>query len=121
MEESSGSGGGGRGRNKRFWSTGEDKVLVAALHELSNDPHWKCENGFRNGYMVRLEEMIGKVLPGCGLKVVPHIDSRLKTLVGKYRAILEMLKNSGFKWDDERKMISVEKSVYDDYCKVYSC
>ncbi|KAL6537677.1 hypothetical protein OROHE_012304 [Orobanche hederae] len=115
----SGSGNGtGKGRsNKRFWTTDEDKALVGALHELSIDPNWKCENGFRNGYMVRLEELIGKAAPGCGLKAVPQIDSRLKTLVGKYRAILQMLGTSGFKWDDERHMISVERSVYDEYCK----
>ena len=126
MEESSGSAGvttgnnnmGGRGRHKRFWSGEEDKALVQALHELSVDPHWKCENGFRNGYMVRLEELIGKAMPGCGLKASPHIDSRLKTLVGKFRAILLMLGTSGFKWDDERHIISIERSVYDDFCKV---
>ncbi|KAL2895630.1 hypothetical protein RDABS01_000407 [Bienertia sinuspersici] len=125
MEESSGSGGntmGGRGKNKRFWSAEEDKALVAALHELSVDPHWKCDNGFRNGYMVRLEELIGKAMPGCGLKASPHIDSRLKTLVSKFRAILLMLGTSGFKWDDQRHMISVERSAYDEFCKAHpSC
>lgn len=117
MEESSASAN-GRGRNKRFWTTDEDKVLVSALSELATDPHWKCENGFRNGYMVRLEEVIGKALPGCGLKAMPHIDSRLKTLVSKFRAIAQMLSTSGFGWDDDKKMISVERSVYDEYCKV---
>ncbi|KAL2934228.1 U5 small nuclear ribonucleoprotein 40 kDa protein [Bienertia sinuspersici] len=118
MEESSASGG-GRGKNKRFWTNEEDKALVAALHELSSDPHWKCENGFRNGYMIRLEEVISKAMPGCGLKATPHIDSRLKTLVSKFRAILAMLETSGFKWDDERQMISVERTVYEEYCKAH--
>ncbi|KAL2897088.1 Malonamoyl-CoA synthetase vrtB [Bienertia sinuspersici] len=112
-----GSSSGGRGRNKRFWTAEEDKALINALHELSTDPHWKCENGFRNGYMNRLEELIGKAILGCGLKSSPHIDSRLKTLLGKFRAITPMLATSGFKWDDERNMISVDKSVYDEYCK----
>ena len=77
--------------------------------ELSIDPHWKAESDFRNGYMTRLEELIGKAIPGCGLKATPHIDSRLKTLTGKFRAICEMLGNSGFKWDDDKKMISCGK------------
>ena len=117
MEES-GACGNGRGRNKRFWTADEDKVLVSALLELATDPHWKCENGFRNGYMVRLEEIIGKALPRSGLKATPHIDSRLKTLVSKFRAIAQMLSTSGFMWDDDKKMISVDRSVYDEYCKV---
>ncbi|KAL2926003.1 DLA class II histocompatibility antigen DR-1 beta chain [Bienertia sinuspersici] len=115
MDEGTSSG--GRGRNKRPWIAEEDKALINALHELSTDPHWKCENGFRNGYMNRLEELIGKAIPGCGLKSSPHIDSRLKTLVGKFRAITQMLASSGFKWDDERNMISMDRSVYDEYCK----
>ncbi|KAL2938812.1 hypothetical protein RDABS01_022261 [Bienertia sinuspersici] len=116
MEESSASGG-GRGRNKRLWTKEEDKVLVEALSELAVDPHWRCEAGFRNGYMTRLEEDIGKALPGCGLKATPHIDSRLKTLSTKFRAIAQMLSTSGFAWDDERKMISVDRAVYDEFCK----
>ncbi|KAL9242104.1 hypothetical protein vseg_016139 [Gypsophila vaccaria] len=122
MDESTGSGGasgGGRGKNKRFWTKEEDNALVMALSDLNADPHWKCENGFRNGYMVRLEEIISKIVPGCGLKALPHIDSRLKTLVTKFRAIVQMLGTSGFKWDDERQMISVERSVYDEYCKAH--
>ncbi|XP_074302123.1 uncharacterized protein LOC141633577 [Silene latifolia] len=126
MDESTASGGasggaigGGRGKNKRFWTKEEDNALVMALSDLNADPHWKCENGFRNGYMVRLEEIINKAIPGCGLKALPHIDSRLKTLVTKFRAIVQMLGTSGFKWDDERQMISVERSVYDEYCKVH--
>ncbi|WOH15040.1 hypothetical protein DCAR_0934573 [Daucus carota subsp. sativus] len=119
MEES-GVIGNGRGRNKRFWTAEEDTVLVSALLELASDPHWKCDNGFRNGYMVRLEEIIGKALPTCGLKATPHIDSRLKTLVSKFRAIAQMLSTSGFMWDDDRKMISVDRSVYDEYCKTHT-
>lgn len=119
MEESSGSGC-GRGKNKRFWSSEEDNALVAALSELATDPHWKCDNGFRNGYMNRLEEVVNKSIPGCGLKAVPHIESRLKTLGTKFRAIIQILNLSGVKWDDERHMISMERSVYDEYCKVIS-
>ncbi|KAK9732984.1 hypothetical protein RND81_04G035800 [Saponaria officinalis] len=102
MDESS-----GRGRNKRFWSLEEDKALVAALSNLANDPHCKCDNGFRN------------VISGCGLKALLHIDSRLKMLGTKLRAIIQMLNKRGFKWDDEKHMISVERSVYDEYCKAH--
>ncbi|XP_021720860.1 uncharacterized protein LOC110688421 [Chenopodium quinoa] len=119
MDESSSAIGSRRGRNKRFWNSEEDKALIDALHELSTDPRWKCDYGFRNGYMIRLEEMIGKSVPGCGLKASPHIDSRLKTLVGKFRAILQMLATKGFKWDEKKHMICVERSVYEEYCKAH--
>ena len=123
MDESSASGG-GRGKNKRFWTAQEDKALVEALSELAVDPHWRCENGFRSGYMVHLEELIGKALPGCGLKALPHIDSRLKTLVAKFRAISQMLNTSGFVWDDEKKwflwtgLFMTSFARYDNLCRV---
>ncbi|KAK9698292.1 hypothetical protein RND81_08G094100 [Saponaria officinalis] len=92
MYESIASGG-GRGNNKHFWSKEEDNALINALSNLCRyDPHWKYDNGFRNGYM---------------------------TLVTKFRAIGQMLSTSGFKWDDEKQMIFVERLVYDEYCKVH--
>lgn len=117
MEESSGSF--GRGKNKRFWHPEEENALVSSLLELCGDPHWRCENGFRNGYMVGLEEMKDKRIPGCGMKAMPHIDPRLKTLTSKYRAICLMLGRSGFKWDDRKSMIQVTQDVYDTYCQTH--
>uniref|UniRef100_A0A803MP58 DDE Tnp4 domain-containing protein n=1 Tax=Chenopodium quinoa TaxID=63459 RepID=A0A803MP58_CHEQI len=94
------------------------KVPKEALSELAVDPHWKFENGFGSGYMVHLEENIGKVLPGCGWKDMPHIDSRLKKLEAKFRAISTMLNTSGFVWGDSKKMVYVDRAVYDEFCKV---
>ena len=68
--------------------------------------------------MTCLEELIGKVIANCGLKSLPHIDSRVKTLIGKFRAICVMLGTNGFKRNDDRKRISMEREVYDEYCKV---
>lgn len=58
--------------------------------------------------MILLEEVIRKALPGCGLKAIPYIVSRLKTLVRKFRAISLMLSTSGFGWEDDKKTISVK-------------
>uniref|UniRef100_A0A803M7G7 Myb/SANT-like domain-containing protein n=1 Tax=Chenopodium quinoa TaxID=63459 RepID=A0A803M7G7_CHEQI len=118
MEESSASGG-GRGRNKRFWTAQEDEVLVEALSELAVDPHWRCENGFRSGYMVRLEEVIGKALPGCGLKATPHIDSRLKTLGAKFRAISQMLNTSGFSHPNCKNLYGISFPHFHELEKIY--
>ena len=108
----------GRGKNKRYWTYEEDAVLIRYLHELSCDPKWKCENGFKNGYMNKLEEMINGVLPNCGLRAVPHIESRIKHWSEKYSALAEMLSTSGFGWDAEKKILQVDKSVFDGWVKV---
>lgn len=121
MEASQGSGEGnnrGRGRNKRFWTYDEDAILIKCLHELAFDPKWRSESGFKNGYMNKLEEMIKRLLPNCGLKADPHIESRIKHWSEKYSALAEMLSTSGFGWDADKKMLQAEKTVFDEWVKV---
>ncbi|XP_021764238.1 uncharacterized protein LOC110728876 [Chenopodium quinoa] len=109
----------GRSKNKRYWTYEEDVVLIRYLHELSCDPKWKCENGFKNGYMSKLEEMINGVLPNCGLRAVPLIESRIKHWSEKYSAFAEMLSTSRFGWDAEKKLLQVDKAVYDEWVKTH--
>ncbi|XP_048495827.2 uncharacterized protein LOC125495195 [Beta vulgaris subsp. vulgaris] len=109
----------GRGKNKRFWTVQEDNVLIKSLHELASDPRWKGESGFKSGYMNKLEEMIKRELPDCGLRADPHIESRIKHWSEKYSALAEMLSLSGFGWDDEKKMLQVEKKVFDEWAKTH--
>ncbi|ETN19738.1 hypothetical protein PPTG_04960 [Phytophthora nicotianae INRA-310] len=46
-----------------------------------------------------------------------QIKSRLTALKGIYTSIKAMLDASGFGWDDERHVVLVHDSVWDDYVK----
>uniref|UniRef100_A0A804UJH6 PIPK domain-containing protein n=1 Tax=Zea mays TaxID=4577 RepID=A0A804UJH6_MAIZE len=59
------------------------------------------------------------LLVGCGLTAIPHIESRVRHFRTKYGAIEVMLANSGFSWDENRKMVQCEKQQYEDHCKRY--
>ena len=77
----------GRGKNKRFWTLKEDTMLLRYLHELSCDPKQKSEGGFKSDYMNKLEEIIEVVLPTCGFRVIPDIESRIIYWSEKYSAL----------------------------------
>ncbi|KAK9274486.1 hypothetical protein L1049_021734 [Liquidambar formosana] len=79
---------------------------------------WKCDTGFKSGYLVKLEHMLEAKTPGCGLKASPHIESRVKTLKKQAIAIAEMFSvGSGFSWNDVDKMVVAEKDVFDLWVK----
>lgn len=105
---------------KHRWTIDEDEVLVQSLLQLVVDG-WKTDLGtFKPGYTKLLEKYLHTKIPNCTLKARPHIESRVKRLKTHYYAIKDMLclSTSGFRWDDTRKMVVVEKEVYNQWCKV---
>ncbi|KAL8516775.1 hypothetical protein ACS0TY_015148 [Phlomoides rotata] len=61
-------------RNRRSWTPVEENVLVELMKGLVAKG-WKTENGFKPGYLLKLEvEMMNK-LPGTDIRANPHITS----------------------------------------------
>ncbi|KAK4411901.1 hypothetical protein Sango_0263100 [Sesamum angolense] len=71
-----------RGNNKdrsgprRTWSLVEEEALINGLKSLVSSG-WKCDNGFRNGYLAQLEAHLKRAFPQCDLEAEPHINSKL--------------------------------------------
>ncbi|WJX38013.1 hypothetical protein P8452_25715 [Trifolium repens] len=47
-----------------------------------------------------------------------HIKNRLKTWKKQYDILKEVLRQSGFEWDENRKMVIADDSVWNDYIKI---
>ncbi|XP_061336444.1 uncharacterized protein LOC133283580 [Gastrolobium bilobum] len=105
-------------RSNHTWTAEEDKVLIECLSEIG--PCWRGDNDFKAGYSSAMEKMMHQRIPGCSLRSIPHITSRVKLLKKQYNAIHEMVGGnggSGFGWNDAKKMIDVEKEIFDEWVK----
>ena len=103
---------------KHQWTKKEDKKLMECLLELATCRKRTGDNGtFKVGYIKQLERRLHQKMLGCVLKANLYIESRVKLLKKQYYAIIEMLKTSGFGWNDEEKMVVMEKTIFQVWVK----
>ncbi|KAG6418545.1 hypothetical protein SASPL_120749 [Salvia splendens] len=81
-------------RTRRSWSTREEEALMLALKDLVVNK-WKSDNGFRGGYLARIEEIIKRECPNSDIKATPHISSKLQQWKKNYSFLVNMLNRSG--------------------------
>ena len=106
-------------RDHRQWSIEEDEAFLDILIEAVNQGQ-RLDNGQFKAHTLKMTEIkLEQKFPGCGIKVKPHIESTMKRLRTTYATIYDMLNQSGFGWDDEKKMIKVDSDhVWTEYIKV---
>ncbi|XP_038712764.1 uncharacterized protein LOC120006701 [Tripterygium wilfordii] len=84
---------------------------------MHRENKFKGEGGFENGYVACLLQEMRKKIPSIDV-TEKNIDSRLGYLKRQFTAIHEIKeKGSGFGWDDERKMVTGDKVVFDEWVK----
>ncbi|KAH6799932.1 hypothetical protein C2S52_000396 [Perilla frutescens var. hirtella] len=92
---------------RHIWTFQEEEALINALKDLIVSG-WKCENGFRTGYLLCLEKELAKAFPGTDLRAEPHVNSKIHVWKKCYSSLYSMLGRSDFGWNDETKMFTVE-------------
>ncbi|KAL0399934.1 UNVERIFIED_CONTAM: hypothetical protein Sradi_2336700 [Sesamum radiatum] len=102
---------------RRTWTQREEEALVNALRTICCTG-WRCENGFRAGYLNQLEALFFKQFSGSDIRAEPHINSKIHVWKKYYSTLVSMMGKSGFGWDDSRCMITVDsQDMWDEYCK----
>ena len=96
-------------------------MLVECLVKLQTNGKFLADNGFRLGYLFTLENMMNQKASGYGLKGIPYIQSRIKTLKQSWQTVYDTVygsNTSGFGWDHNWKVVTTEKEVWEEYLKV---
>ncbi|KAL0409555.1 UNVERIFIED_CONTAM: hypothetical protein Sradi_1889900 [Sesamum radiatum] len=107
----------GRSGTRRTWTVMEEETLVNALKTLVVGG-WKCENGFRNGYLAQLESHMQRSFPHSNIRAERHIISKLHVWKKQYSTLVTMMTKSGLGWDDSRCMVTVDDdNAWEDYVK----
>ncbi|XP_077219784.1 uncharacterized protein LOC143857097 [Tasmannia lanceolata] len=89
-----------------------DKVLVDTLL-VQIAEGFKIPNGFKDHAYVAAATAMNAFF---NLQLnKEHIKNRIKTMKETYKSVCIILSRSGFGWDNETKMVTCEREVYDDY------
>ncbi|KAK9160520.1 hypothetical protein Syun_006861 [Stephania yunnanensis] len=108
--------------SRRKWSHAEDVALVNVMVEMVASGVYKCDNGFKPGYLTKVEEALNTTCLNSGIKARPHIESRLKSLKKDWFIVNDMIcgirhGTSGFDFDSTSNMVTAPEDVWEDYLK----
>lgn len=103
---------------RRTWTVREEEVLINAFKDIVQSG-WKCENGFRTGYLMVLEKAMVKVFPDTDLRSDPHINSKIHVWRKFHGSLSSMLSRFDFGWNEATHMIIIDsEQVWQEYIKV---
>ncbi|KAL8543452.1 hypothetical protein ACS0TY_004117 [Phlomoides rotata] len=105
-------------RNRRCWSAMEEGVLIQVLKELVTKG-WKYGNGFRPGYLMKLEAELIQKLPATDLRSTPHINSKITMWKKQHRSLVKILLEIGVGFNHTTKLIDCNNDAWAKVVKKY--
>ncbi|KAF9613836.1 hypothetical protein IFM89_012368 [Coptis chinensis] len=100
--------------NYVVWTIEMDRVLTETFLDQVQKGN-KSEQGWSPRCLIRI---IDAIKEKCGKAVTKdNVQARLKTWTKNFNIMTELRDQSGFGWDDNRKMIVVRDDVWENYVK----
>ncbi|KAG6421362.1 hypothetical protein SASPL_117913 [Salvia splendens] len=81
-----------------MWTRKEEDILAATMLELTTTG-WKSDNGFRAGYLSKIEDSLRAEFPNTDLKGNPHINSKIGSWKKSYGLLRSILSRTGVGWN----------------------
>ncbi|XP_042005245.1 uncharacterized protein LOC121753990 [Salvia splendens] len=81
-------------RSRRMWTPREEEILASCLVELVAGG-WKSDNGFRAGYLQKIEDSIRIEFPNTDIQGTPHVTSRISAWKKSYGILRNILARTG--------------------------
>ena len=107
-------------RTRRIWSVREEEILAASMLELLARG-WKSDNGFRTGYLGKIEDSLRKEFPNTDLKGTPHITSKISAWKKSYTSLSKILARSGVGFNsDGQYMIECDDDQWEAIVQVFN-
>ncbi|KAH9722636.1 DDE Tnp4 domain-containing protein [Citrus sinensis] len=104
---------------RRAWTKDKEEAMLNILDAVVANGGRADNDTFKSRSYKYIENELEKLLPGSGLKVYPHIDSKIRIWRKSYGVIFDMLNTSGFGWNEARKCVVVDSDeVWRSYMEV---
>ncbi|KAF3443069.1 hypothetical protein FNV43_RR16990 [Rhamnella rubrinervis] len=96
--------------SRRVWTREEEETLLDILDDVVARGQCCDMGSFKVGTMTMIERSLAQKCPESGLKINPHIESKLKKWKKQYGIIYDILSKSGFGWNDTLKCVEVDSN-----------
>ncbi|KAL8523653.1 hypothetical protein ACS0TY_013574 [Phlomoides rotata] len=105
------------GNTRRVWTMREERALISALKELVAKG-WKSDNGFRTGYLTKLEDALKREFPRTDLQATPNITSKLTTWKKNYSSLVTAHQTTGVGFNNTTNQLDVTDEQWEDILKL---
>ncbi|KAG6403936.1 hypothetical protein SASPL_136170 [Salvia splendens] len=96
-------------QTRRMWTPREEEIMAVTLLELVARG-WKSDNGFRAGYLTKIEDSIRAEFPDSDIRGNPHVNSKISAWNKSYGSLRNILSRTGIGFNSDGK----HKIEYDD-------